>query len=70
MKIDVADLTVGENIGAGGFGSVFRGSWKGWNGEVAMKRIECNGDAEKEVFSFDLECLYKLCHFLIGWNSF
>ena len=45
--MEYADLTVGKEIGQGAFGMVFKGRWKHWEGEVAIKSVL--SDVTKEV---------------------
>ena len=43
LLISAADITRGELIGKGGFGSVFKGTWKGSADAVALKCVELTG---------------------------
>ena len=49
-KMEFADLNIGDVI-AGRYGYVFNGSWKHWNGEVAIKQVPYRiGREQKEVY--------------------
>ena len=59
-QMEFADLNIGDIIGKGRFGAVFTGTWKPWNGEVAIKELFDSRLAELEVYyrSWTSECLY------------
>ena len=46
--MEFTDLKLVEIIGGGTFAEVFRGYWKRWNGEVAIKKGRID-DMEKQV---------------------
>ena len=63
-EIDPADLTLGDKLGEGAFGAVFKGVWRG--GEVAVKKLHCSGsqltEEYLEEFRAEVQTLSALRH--------
>jgi hypothetical protein len=60
-EIPAAELQLGEKIGEGGFGAVYKGVWRG--GEVAVKKLHCVTSAELlDEFFAEVATLSALRH--------
>ena len=60
MKFD--DLNIGDVIGRGEYGAVYSGSWKQWNGEVAIEDLLVR--RANEVVGLILQSTCSMRHFV------
>ncbi len=52
--VPYADITVGDQVGEGGFATVYKGTWKGI--DIAFKRLKQGSEV---VFSYSSRCLKR-----------